>query len=216
MKNIKDYLITENKLLRETSNHSENDIINAEKIMAKLLVGLTFELTYKVTKEKEDLGNTNLSFEFNPMDKEIYHVIGHMIESYLNPGAILSYTNKKTGKLDMDFEGNKLEIKTSHNDLKEGGKTPNHQKLYFSSQNQYEVLRDDPGALLLYIYYDLKGFKAVIEKVYLRATNMIEVTPKNKIDKNSKKGKKSNLIERKATDMCMTKLLPITKGNGEK
>lgn len=208
MKNIKDYLITENKLLSETSNHSEKDIIIAEKTMADLLVGLTFELTYKVNKK--DLENTNLSFEFNPMGKEINHVIGHMIESYLNPSAILSYTNKKTGELDIDFEGNKLEIKTSHNDLEKGGKTPNHQKLYFSSQNQYEVLRNDPGALLLYIYYDFDGLKAIVKKVYLRATNMIEVTPKDKIDREGK------LIEHKATNMCMTKLLPITQGNGEK
>ena len=59
MKDIKSYLIIENKTLSTNSNHTEIDIINAEKIMAQLLVGLTFELTFKVNKE--DLGNTNLS-----------------------------------------------------------------------------------------------------------------------------------------------------------
>jgi hypothetical protein len=39
---------------------------------------------------------------------------------------------------------------------------------------------------------------------------MIEATPKNKIDK------EGNLTKRKATNMCITKLLPITRGNGEK
>ena len=208
MKSIKD-LITENQLLSTTSNHKEIDIINAEKVMAKLLVGLTFELTFKTNNE--DLGNTNLSsFEFNPMSKEINHVIAHMIESYLNPKTILSYTNKKTDKLDMTFDGNNLEIKTSYNDLTSDGKTPNNQKLYFSSQNQYDVLKNDSNALLLYIYYELSDVKATIKKVYLRAANMIEATPKNKIDK------EGNLTKRKATNMCITKLLPITKGNGEK
>ena len=100
MKDIKSYLIIENQTLSTNSNHKEIDIITAEKIMAKLLVGLTFELTFKVNKE--DLGNTNLSsFEFHPMNKEINHVIAHMIESFLNPDAIVSYTNKKTDKLNM-------------------------------------------------------------------------------------------------------------------
>lgn len=38
---------------------------------------------------------------------------------------------------------------------------------------------------------------------------MIEATAKDKIDK------EGNLTKRKATDMCITKLLPITKGNGK-
>ena len=209
MKDIKSYLIIENKTLSTNSNHKEIDIINAEKIMAKLLVGLTFELTFKVNKE--DLGNTNLSsFEFNPMNKEINHVIAHMIESYLNPDAIVSYTNKKTDKLNMIIDGNNLEIKTSYNDLLPDGKTPNKQKLYFSSQSQYDVLKHDPDALLLYIYYELNDVKATVKKVYLRSPNMIEATAKDKIDK------EGNLTKRKATDMCITKLFPITKGNGEK
>lgn len=205
MKSLRD-LIIENQVLNTASNHKEIDIIHAEKIMAKLLVGLTFELTFKTNNE--DLGNTNLSsFEFNPMSKEINHVIAHMIESYLNPNAIVSYTNKKTDKLTLN--SNNLEIKTSYNDLTQDGKTPNNQKLYFSSQNQYDVLKNDPNALLLYIYYELNDVKATVKKVYLRAANMIEATPKDKIDK------EGNLTKRKATNMCITKLLPITKGNGE-
>lgn len=205
MKSLRD-LITENQVLNTASNYKEIDIIHAEKIMAKLLVGLTFELTFKTNNE--DLGNTNLSsFEFNPMSKEINHVIAHMIESYLNPNAIVSYTNKKTDKLTLN--SNNLEIKTSYNDLTQDGKTPNNQKLYFSSQNQYDVLKNDPNALLLYIYYELNDVKATVKKVYLRAANMIEATPKDKIDK------EGNLTKRKATNMCITKLLPITKGNGE-
>ena len=52
--------------------------------------------------------------------------------------------------------------------------------------------------------------KQLLKKVYLRAPNMIEATAKDKIDK------EGNLTKRKATDMCITKLLPITKGNGKK
>ena len=62
----------------------------------------------------------------------------------------------------MIIDGNNLEIKTSYNDLLPDGKTPNKQKLYFSSQSQYDVLKHDPDALLLYIYYE----RHELEKVY--------------------------------------------------
>ena len=204
MKDIKNYLIKENRVLNKKSIYDQQSIIDIEKLYANMLVGVTFSLTYKCSKPK--LGNTDLnSYEFNPMSKELNHVIAHLIESYLNPEAILKYSSKVTDKLDIDL----LEIKTSDNDLTDDGKTPNNQKLYFSSISQYNNLKQE-NAILLYIYYELNNnAEATIKKVYVRTPNMIEATSGEKIDK------EGNISKRKPTNMCITKLTPITKGNGE-
>ncbi len=198
-----DYIF-ENQTLMNYSNINVNAIIQLEQVFSSFLVNTKFNVKYYCSKPELCLDNNEI--EFNPMGKEINHVIGHMIESYLNPKAILNYSNKKSEELDIKYFDNiKLEIKTSYNNLSKTGATPNHQKLYFSSKNQYKILSSDPNALLLYIHYELdEELTATIKNIYLRSSNLIEATPMQKIDKTN----------RKETEMCITKLIPLTYGNG--
>lgn len=209
-----DYIF-ENQTLMNYSNINVNDIIELEKLFSNFLVNTKFNVKYYCSKPELCLDNNDI--EFHPMGKEINHVIAHMIESYLNPKAILNYSkkysNKTSEELDIKyFDTIKLEIKTSYNNLSKTGATSNHQKLYFSSKNQYKILSSDPNALLLYIHYELdKELNATIKNIYLRSSNLIEATPIQKIDKTNK-----NVENRKETEMCITKLIPITSGNGNK
>ena len=204
MKSLSFY-INENKTLSDSSVFNDQDIIRMETLFAKLLVGNTFEVSYKCSATNFISNDT---IEFNPMGKEVNHVIAHMIESMLNPDAILKYANEKSDKLDLTKDGIELEIKTSYKDLTDG-KTPNNQKLYFSSYSQYFNLKQK-NTLLLYIYYELsQDLKATIKRVYLRPGNMIEATAREKLDK------ESQISLRKPTEMCITRLQPLTKGNGE-
>lgn len=203
-----DYIF-ENQTLMNYSNINANDIIKLEKLFSNFLVNTKFNVKYYCNNPELCFDNNDI--EFNPMGKEINHVIAHMIESYLNPKAILNYSNKISEELDIKyFDSIKLEIKTSYNNLSKTGATPNHQKLYFSSKNQYKILSSDPNALLLYIHYELdKELTATIKNIYLRSSNLIEATHIQKIDKTNK-----NVKNRKETEMCITKLIPITSGNG--